>query len=98
MLELIKLPFLLLVVNNLKKLYFQYILSVSMDFIMTMASNYCFLPEGIENPASYALQDVVMSNNLCCCVSVDTFHLYFSLYSWCLTSIPMLKYGISVTT
>ena len=48
---------------------------------MTMASNYCFLHEGIENPASYALQDVGMSNSLCCFVFADTFHLYFSTVS-----------------
>lgn len=62
---------------SLIKLYFHYILSVSMDFIMTTVSNYCFLHEGIENPASHALQDVGISNTLCCCVSADTFHLYF---------------------
>ena len=49
-----------------------------MDFITTMASNYCFLNEGIKYPASYALQDVGMSNTLCCC---GTFHLYFSTVS-----------------
>lgn len=68
-----------------------------MDFTMTIPSNYCFLPEGIENSVSYALQDVGMSNILCCHMSVDTFHLYFSPYSWYLTLTPMLKYGISVT-
>lgn len=58
---------------------------------MAMASNYCFLREGIEYPASYALQDVGMSNTLCCCVSVDTFHLYFSTVSMMLDSNTNIK-------
>lgn len=81
----------MLAVNSLKKLLFHYILSVAMDFIMTMASYYCSLHEGIKKPAACALQDVGMSNTLCYYASVDTFHLYFSAVFMVLDSNTKVK-------
>lgn len=83
--------FLLLAVNSLIKLYSHYILSVSMDFITTMASNYCFLNEGTE------YLPLKLYKMLECQIpfAVVAHSIYISLlYPWCLTVIPMLKYGI----